>query len=112
MAREIREETGFENFTIKSCTGQYKMYHHTPVRNVQREALATFFLVELSDDFQSERRLEELEDFSWEWLSVDEALEKFKDIEIHKHFAFAIRHAFFRHPLVDDGILVNSREFN
>lgn len=84
------------------------MNHHAPVRKVEREAIASFFLVELLDESQSGKSLEEHEDFTWEWLSIDETLERFTGIDLHKNFAFAIKHAFSPKATSEDGILVNS----
>lgn len=74
--------------------------------------MASFFLVELLNESRVEMSLEEHEDFSWEWLSIEEVLEKFTGIDLHKNFAFAIKHAFSPKATSEDGILVNSSEFN
>lgn len=112
LRREIMEETGFKNFTIWEKVWVFRMHHYSIAKKVQREADAHFFWVELDDEEQGEKQLEEHEIFSSSWMPLTEITQKFVEFEANINFAKVIQYSFNPHAITEDGILVNSWEFD
>jgi len=88
------------------------MHHYSIAKKVQREADAHFFWVELHDEEQGAKQLEEHEIFSSSWMTLTEITQKFVEFEANINFAKAIQYSFNLHAITEDGILVNSGEFD
>ncbi len=74
VLREVVEESGLHNFLHVEKIAQAFTHYHNNLRNVDRVALATCFLVILKDTDVVEVQLEEHEEFSLVWASSTEIL--------------------------------------
>lgn len=108
--REIQEETGYQNLKLISSTEPVH-YHYTALSKAKkREIEAIGLLFELTDETQTEVKLEadEKDKFNLDWLSSSQVEEKVKD-PLHKYvFDRLVKDQVY----TGDGILVNSNGFD
>ena len=72
--REVREESGLHDFARVEKIGEALTHYHNSLRNVNRVAHATCFLVILGSADVQEVHLEEHEKFTLAWATADEIL--------------------------------------
>ena len=79
VLREVVEESGLHNFLHVENIAQAFTHYHNNLRNVDRVALATCFLVILKDTEVVQTQLEEHEKFTLVWASSAEILTNWLD---------------------------------
>ena len=78
VLREVVEEGGLHDFLYVEKIGEAMAHYHNALRNVNRVAKATCFLVILKTANLVPVHLEEHEKFSLAWATSDEILENWK----------------------------------
>ncbi len=74
ILREVVEESGLYDFLYVEKIGEALTHYHNTLRNVDRVAHATCFLVILNSVDLKEVHLEEHEKFSLEWATAEEII--------------------------------------
>lgn len=69
-------------------------------------------MINLTNEQQVDKKLEGHEDYAWEWLSVQEVQSKFIGDIWNRNLAKVIEHFSSPQAMGEDGILVNSSEFD
>jgi len=78
VLRELREESGLYDFGQVEKIGEALSHYYNSLRNVNRVAHATCFLVILNSIKTQPVHLEEHEKFSLEWVTEDDLLEDWR----------------------------------
>lgn len=81
ILREVAEESGLYDFLYVEKIDEAIAHYHNPLKNVNRVAHATCFLVILKTNNVKETKLEKHEKFTLVWLDAIEILENFKNRE-------------------------------
>lgn len=108
LRREIVEETGYINFEIKAMKEEFvKAYGFRIHKNINQITESTFFHVKLINE---ERVKSEIEDgkHEIEWESKDNIYNRINWL----HHSFGWQQFLEKKAFVEDGILVNSGDFN
>ncbi len=86
VLREVEEESGLYNFLHVEKIAEAMCHFHNSLKNVNRVALATCFLVILKDDKLNPTKLEDHEKFSLVWVSIKEILQNWNSRNENKDF--------------------------
>lgn len=78
ILREVTEESGLHNFAYIEKIAEAMTHYYNTLRNVNRVAHATCFLIVLKDRGLLPVKLEEHEKFELVWASANEILANFK----------------------------------
>ncbi|HCC23358.1 TPA: leucine--tRNA ligase [Candidatus Falkowbacteria bacterium] len=76
IAREIVEETGYNDFQILDYLGMIESNNYIPEKKVQRQKFHKGFLVSLNSEAKTKTEFEEHEDYEERWYTEKEAIEK------------------------------------
>lgn len=99
ILREVMEESGLYDFKYIEKIGEALTHYHNTLRNVNRVAHATCFLVILESDALKPVRLEEHEKFSLAWATAEEILADWQSRNQNKdndHWIYFMRKAVTR----------------
>ena len=116
--REVTEETGYTKFTNVRKIGTVEANYYNPVRNINRQALATCYAMQIVSDTRSERALTELEKkatITDEWVSKDKALKILSSEQASSGEDVPLFKRYLEGKLAmyaGEGILINSKEFD
>ena len=78
VLREVREESGLHDFLYVEKIGEAICHFHNNLKNVNRVAHATCFLIILRSADLVDTKLEEHEKFTLAWATADEILSNWK----------------------------------
>ena len=106
--REITEETGYTDFSVKKET--FKIKHHYYAYNKDRyfQIESTGFLFELNSDQKQNQNLDLDEKFDVEWVTLEQAEQEVKDALHLKTLEYVMKPG----AMIGDGIHVNSEFLN
>mgnify|MGYP003395641743 CR=1 FL=1 len=86
VLRELVEESGLNDFLYVEKTAEAVTHYHNTLKNVNRLAYATCFLVILKSSRLVPVKLEEHEKFSLAWATVEEILYNWKERNQNKDY--------------------------
>lgn len=99
ILREVTEESGLHEFKYVERIADALTHYHNALKNVNRVAYATCFLVVLESTKQLPLKLEEHEKFSLHWATADEVLKNWEERNQNKdydHWIYFFRNAVSR----------------
>ncbi len=86
VLREVIEESGLHNFKHVEKIGEVLTHYRNNLRNVNRVAHATCFLVILENSDKQSVHLEEHEKFDLEWASAEEIVQNWESRNQNKDY--------------------------
>jgi len=99
VLREVREESGLYDFQYIEKIAEALCHFHNSLKNVNRIAHATCFLVVLKSNKLIPTQLEEHEKFTLDWSTPEEILENWKvrnQNKDHDHWIYFLKKAVVR----------------
>jgi ADP-ribose pyrophosphatase YjhB (NUDIX family) len=84
--REVREESGLHNFLHVEKIAEALTHYHNSLRNVNRVAHATCFLVVLKNADLKPVHLEEHEKFTLDWSTAEEVISNWESRNKNKDY--------------------------
>lgn len=86
VLREVKEESGLNDFGYVEFIAEAMTHYRNTLRNVNRVAKASCFLVILNSTDLVDVKLEEHEKFTLDWATADEILSNWKSRNANKDF--------------------------
>ena len=87
VRREVVEESGLSHFARVEKIGEVITHYHNILKNVNRVAHATCFLIILKDRELVETHLEEHEKFTLHWASADDIIANWESRNQNEDFS-------------------------